>query len=394
MLKDKTLAIFSLRTFLKTRDGYLSSSPMGEYLEKYCSYFKEVLLYAPVVNKDIFGKYDFKFSKPNLTFRCIQQCPVSGPHKIAKYAKFTFFIIRDIRRWDVGLIFFPGFLGLLAFVLSKVFSKKTVLYIAGDWGESIRAESLQTKKVPALLKELLANFYFIISKFVVKCSHVTLVAGMALYERYWAEGKLIARRFPIMKITPENFYYRQDSCLEKEIALLYVGPIIARKGIRYLLEAVSALRKERIAVNLELVGQGVDNDYFKKYVQDLEISKYCRFVNYISNGEKLFNVYRKSDVFILPTLTEGEPRVLYEAMSQGLPIICTAIGGIPGLVKNQENGLLLPPRSAISISTAIKRIISGKALRMKIIANNYKVVSEACDKDPVLQVVELIQKHL
>jgi len=92
--------------------------------------------------------------------------------------------------------------------------------------------------------------------------------------------------------------------------------------------------------------------------------------------------YRAADVFVLPSLMEGFPRVLYEAMSQGVPVIATSVGGIPDIVKDRDNGLLVVPGSPDRLAEAIRTALVDDELRAKIVTNGYETVEKLLRKRP------------
>jgi glycosyltransferase involved in cell wall biosynthesis len=88
--------------------------------------------------------------------------------------------------------------------------------------------------------------------------------------------------------------------------------------------------------------------------------------------ERLLPRYADYDVFVLPTLPgEGVPRVLLEAMAAGLPVVTSSVAGIPSLITNQHNGLLVDEPSADAVAGAIERLLNDGALRRRVIENGY-----------------------
>jgi glycosyltransferase involved in cell wall biosynthesis len=79
------------------------------------------------------------------------------------------------------------------------------------------------------------------------------------------------------------------------------------------------------------------------------------------------------DIFVLPSLNEGMGRVLVEAMSAGLPIVASRVGGIPDLVKHGENGLLVPPANTGALERAISDLLSDKAKRKRMGENGKRM---------------------
>jgi glycosyltransferase involved in cell wall biosynthesis len=89
--------------------------------------------------------------------------------------------------------------------------------------------------------------------------------------------------------------------------------------------------------------------------------------------DQLMSLYREFDVFVLPTKPgEGVPRVLLEAMANGLPVITTAVAGITSLITDEHNGLLVDGDSADAIAAAIRRLVEDAELRRRLIANGYE----------------------
>ncbi len=77
----------------------------------------------------------------------------------------------------------------------------------------------------------------------------------------------------------------------------------------------------------------------------------------MSYGEALFRQYDAHDLVVLPSFTEGFPQVLLEAMVRGVPVVSTAVGGIPRVIQDDVNGLLIPPRDARALAGALRRLM-------------------------------------
>ncbi len=89
--------------------------------------------------------------------------------------------------------------------------------------------------------------------------------------------------------------------------------------------------------------------------------------------DRLLPLYRSYDLFVLPTLPgEGIPRVLLEAMTSGLPVVTTRVAGIPSLVTDEVNGLLVDDPTASAIADAVARLLADASLRQRLIASGYE----------------------
>lgn len=162
--------------------------------------------------------------------------------------------------------------------------------------------------------------------------------------------------------------------------VLFVGRIEKNsdwKGISYLFEAISIVKQTKSEISLRLVGPGDRVDYFKMYAQKLGINKNVKFVSSKVNNELALE-YQESKVIVLPSITESESFgiVLIEAMACKKPVIGSNIGGIPHVIDNDENGLLVPPKDPEALAKAIIKILKEPLLAKKMGENGYKKVKE------------------
>ena len=176
-------------------------------------------------------------------------------------------------------------------------------------------------------------------------------------------------------VTDDEFFERADTCLSPPHKILFIGIPRPEKGLQYLLEAVARLKPEPRS-ELTIVGaSGQFDAYHQELVRltdRLGISDRVHWVGYVSYGPELFRYLRSADLLVLPTLSEGTPRVLVEARANSLPIVASNVGGIPSSVTDEFDGLLVPPKDAEALARAIERIMSDGALRRKLIQNGLR----------------------
>ncbi|MFZ2450469.1 MAG: glycosyltransferase family 4 protein [Methylovulum miyakonense] len=214
-------------------------------------------------------------------------------------------------------------------------------------------------------KILAADFIFCISHYarsqVMKLSPV----------QAWA--KLDVCR---LGVDPERFTPTPKIKVNCQCELLCVGRLTSAKGQAILLEAVAALQRQQVPVRLTLVGMGPDGQSLKAYAGQLGISGQVRFTGAVDQ-DHILGYYQTADIFVLPSFAEGLPVVLMEAMAMEIPCITTAITGVPELIQNGEDGLLVAASDCEGLTAAIRRLASDPDLRRTIgQAGRNKVLAE------------------
>jgi len=107
----------------------------------------------------------------------------------------------------------------------------------------------------------------------------------------------------------------------------------------------------------------------------LKISERVKFTGFVHKSEKVL-YYKSADVLVLPSLYEVFGIVNLEAMACNVPIVASKIGGIPDVVKDGENGLLVPPRDSEALADAIIYLLKNKDIRERMGENGRKLVEE------------------
>ena len=175
----------------------------------------------------------------------------------------------------------------------------------------------------------------------------------------------------------------------------YVGWLIPIKGVTYLINAMARVVEQHPESILVLVGKGDDKGEeeikLKEQVKRAGLVDKVLFLGWRPDVEEIMGCF---DIFVLPSLNEGMGRVLVEAMAAGLPIVASRVGGIPDLVKDGHNGLLVPPADAIALEKAISSLIEDKEKRKKMGQVGTKMCREYSSEAMVEQVDDLYRELL
>ena len=164
----------------------------------------------------------------------------------------------------------------------------------------------------------------------------------------------------------QSKYEKSEYKGKKEINLIYVGNFSKNKNINTSINAAKELKKLGHNINFTIIGGGGNSEYKIKKLSRINkdiVKIYAR----VEDREKLLNMYRKSDIFIMPSHYETFGLVYVEAMSQGLPIIYTKGQGIDGYFKEGIVGYSVNPKD---VNDIVKKI--------KMIMNNYNNISKNC----------------
>ena len=107
----------------------------------------------------------------------------------------------------------------------------------------------------------------------------------------------------------------------------------------------------------------------------LDIERYITFIGEVSN-EQVPKYMATSDIFVLPSLSEGFPNVCLEAMASGLPVIATKVGGLVEIIRDGQNGFLVNPETPREIAEKISLLLEDDELRERISSNNMEMVKD------------------
>ncbi len=166
-------------------------------------------------------------------------------------------------------------------------------------------------------------------------------------------------------VDPQRFTPAPKTKQAETCHLLCVGRLAPAKGQAILLASVAQLKNQGISVTLTLVGMGPDEQSLRQYAEQLGVSQQVSFTGAVDQ-DHILEYYQTADIFVLPSFAEGLPVVLMEAMSMEIPCITTAITGIPELIHNGEDGLLVPASDTEGLTLAIGQLAKDPALRQKL----------------------------
>ena len=156
---------------------------------------------------------------------------------------------------------------------------------------------------------------------------------------------------------------RQFGLLPPEIAVVCVGRLHRQKGLAHLLGAFHSLLQVQPTARLLLAGDGPDRAALAGTVEALRLGHFVRFLGTIADPWPLLAA---ADIFALPSLWEGMPNALLEAMAAGLPAVVTAVGAVPEMVVDGREALMVPPGDAGALARALAELAASPARRREM----------------------------
>jgi succinoglycan biosynthesis protein ExoA len=141
-----------------------------------------------------------------------------------------------------------------------------------------------------------------------------------------------------------------------------VGRLSIEKGQRYLVAAAVELLSEFRDVRIVILGEGRERANLEAQIERLGVGKIVQLQGFIKDIGPWFKAF---DVLANCSLTEGIPNVILEALAAGTPVVATAVGGVPELIKDQETGLLVPPADPTALAGGLATVLRSPQLRSK-----------------------------
>ena len=150
--------------------------------------------------------------------------------------------------------------------------------------------------------------------------------------------------------------------------LIYTAVIYPQKGQLILVEAVKILIEKHFVLHVDFIGDFMDEGYksqIEAYIKRYNLDDYISFRGRIENSV-LLNLLPSYDIYVSPSLIEMSPFNLLEAKAAGLPVVACKTGGIPDIISDKTDGLLVPPNDVKSLADSIEELLNSENLRERL----------------------------
>ena len=285
--------------------------------------------------------------------------------------------IKELLKCDYDIIVdsFLSIGAMFSFTIAKLRRKPIIFWSeAWDW-----------EKRKTIRRELFAP----LSKFIITHSDAFLVPGTR-HKRYFVSLGASPDKVFIMpnvsNISVKESDYGRKEKLKEELdigtkkVVLYIGRLRKRKGVEYLVQGFAKLIKEKDDIVLIIIGRGECREELELLAKNLNIEDSICFMGYVED-ELLPAYYLLCNVCVVPSITYGmgDPWVFIvnEAMYCGKPVIATdAVGAAYDMIKDDENGFMVPEKDSESLYIAMKKILSNPELEKKMGEESKRIIEE------------------
>lgn len=162
------------------------------------------------------------------------------------------------------------------------------------------------------------------------------------------------RVVPVPNTVDPNLFHPGTPRVGEDVVLITVGQLTEVKGQRYLIDALKTLEEGGLDVHLHMVGEGERRDELASQAAALGLTDRVTFHGFLPKAQ-VAGLMRDSDIFVLPSLWENMPCVLLEALTSGLPVVATRVGGVPEVVAS-DAGVIVEPGSSAALAGGVSQI--------------------------------------
>lgn len=302
------------------------------YLKEIVKYYDEVVLIAGCKHLTS-GQHSADIAITGLGNISVHELPMGSGSYISSVKYFPAFVnaYRNIKGVSTYYSRYPTPFGWL----QKVFAKHTprIIHYVGDPADA----AINNPNFSALKKKLLTSAFALENGlYSWACKGATVYTNGQHLAARLAKADIIATPLISSTLTDSDFYY-QDKTLDPETAhFIYLGYLRTAKGVETVLQAFALYNKKYPNSAFTVIGSGEFAGQLEAMVHDQQINN-VHFLGKIEEREKINQALRAADIFLFASLSEGSPRVVLEAMANGLAVISTPVGSLPDVFNDQED---------------------------------------------------------
>lgn len=187
-----------------------------------------------------------------------------------------------------------------------------------------------------------------------------------MFERIGLDGRHVEVIEDAVALPAEGVSYRPQGAPGDPVCVLFLNRATIAKGVLELIDAVAQVHRTRGGLRCDVYGpESPDWPEFRSRIAQANAGAYISLSG-ATWGEAKERAFRAADIYVLPSHVEALPNGLLEGMSYGLPCIATNVGGVPTILQDGQNGLMIPAKDSAALAGAIERLAGDAALRRRL----------------------------
>jgi glycosyltransferase involved in cell wall biosynthesis len=301
------------------------------------------------------GVFELPFYSDNLDL--IRRAPILSPRLLRG-------IVPALRDWDIVGAVAPSAFGLMTVLLALLGRRRGFLYVRGNAMVSL---SNIYRQSPWKRRLIVSSFWplDVTARLCARLGVPTFTMGAALAQQYHGPHvyALAGYARPTVVSPPLPAPIHEADMLRR---IVYVGRLSREKGVDILLHALGVVNGNGYDCRLTVVGDGPEAPALKALVDELGLRARVQFVGFIVDPGRLRERYLDAGVVVVPSRTEGVPVAMIEAMGLGRVVVATDVGGIPSVLKHEQNGLMVPVESPEALAHALRQLLDCPSLAFRL----------------------------
>jgi len=291
--------------------------------------------------------------------------------------RLTYDINKHVSNSDIvhaNCTLFPP-VGVLALVFAFFKNKKRIFVIDGDAVKDLEIEILVEKKVvKRIFLIAMRIFSSALLNFCVTASNFTFVVGSALYRRYGHWKKVLkinaswVRECDIVPAQELREKLREISKTDP-LRVLYSSSLNYRKGILTAIKSFEILKERKTPVTLTILGEGPLKKDMQRIIKNSRLNSYVSYAGYVPYGSHFYRTLRQYDAVLIPNLSDEQPRILFDALANGVAVIASDIEAFRDVVSNGQNARLFSKDDPTELASVIEEVSGNRQLLRELIEN-------------------------
>lgn len=356
----------------KSENRYFLPYTHWVYLKEIVKYYDKVTLLSPVKQDKDAERSGMlaldEFSNVNIHELPYSNTYVSAVKNISHYRK----AYKALKGYDTIYARYPAPFGWMGKMYHR--NKKRIVHFVGDPIDAARSNP----NFSFLRKATLISFFMPEHlAYLWACKGARIFTNGHHLKDKLSKWKLDATAVVSSTLSEKDFFFDENKVVnENALKFLYVGYLRKAKGVETVIRAFKEVKEKHPGAVFNIVGSGEFEKELRELASQLGIDGSINFLGHIDDRDKLNSLLRENDFFLFGSLSEGSPRVVLEAMANGINVISTPVGSLPTVFEDKKELLFAGFNDVADFHKKIESLVTDSTLRNALRKNAYNKVRD------------------